>query len=111
MTLPQPHPADAPDHALFELGGFAATPNALVALMLHGADPWDLLERHQSGDWGQLSEEDKEANREALQGGYGRLMSVYPLADEIIADGKAPVVWMITEADRSVTTLLLPEEY
>ena len=110
MTLPQPHPADAPDHALFELGGFAATPNALVTLMLHGADPWDLLERHQSGDWGQLSEEDKEANREALADG-GRLMSVYPLADEILADGKAPVVWMITEADRSVTTMLLPEEY
>ena len=61
-----------------------------------------LLERHHTGDWGDLMLEDIQANNNALQSGQ-RLFSSY-----ILTDGK---IWIITEADRSSTTLLLPEEY
>lgn len=61
-----------------------------------------LLHRHASGDWGDLDQEDKTANEKAL--GYGgRLLSSYKIGQT--------KVWIITEADRSVTTVLLPEEY
>jgi hypothetical protein len=59
--------------------------------------------RHVSGDWGDICAEDRQANADALQYGY-RLMSVYELS-------KTERLWIITEADRSSTTLLLPEEY
>lgn len=59
--------------------------------------------RHSSCDWGDICDEDKGINEEALNNG-SRIMSVYKLKD-----GKA--IWIITEADRSVTTLLFPEEY
>jgi len=62
-----------------------------------------LLGRHQAGDWGIMDEEDKKANEDALVSG-GRLMSSY-----ITALGVK--VWIITEADKSSTTVLLPEEY
>jgi hypothetical protein len=62
-----------------------------------------LLSRHAVGDWGDVCEEDWETNQEALYSGQ-RLLSVYK------PEGK-PEVWVITEADRSVTTVLLPEEY
>lgn len=64
-----------------------------------------LFERHMRGDWGDwgdICEEDRELNEVALKSG-GRLMSVYNLGDVTI--------WIITEADRSVTTALLPDEY
>jgi len=61
-----------------------------------------LLERHRSGDWGDLCAEDAEANDAAVKHG-GRLLSSYKVGEE--------VVWIITESDRSVTTLLLPEDY
>ena len=82
MNLPHPHPVDAPDYALFEVESFAATPNALVALMLHGADPWDLLERHQAGDWGDLSEEDKEQILERVEAGIDRVIEQGQLAEQ-----------------------------
>jgi len=59
--------------------------------------------RHIQGDWGDICDEDRKMNEEALISGY-RLMSVY----DVTADLK---IWIITEADRSVTTILLPEEY
>ncbi len=91
-----------PGPARFALGRVVATPGALGAL--DGAGVWvsDLLSRHQSGDWGDLDSEDRQANEQALT--YGaRLLSAYP-----VGSGR---VWIITEADRSATTLLLPEEY
>jgi hypothetical protein len=93
---------------LFPMGQLSATPGALAAM---GADQpegmllmAELLNRHASGDWGIAPPEDKEVNAEALREGL-RLMSVYVLPDSMAE------VWVITEADRSVTTILLPDEY
>jgi hypothetical protein len=62
-----------------------------------------LLQRHASGDWGDVCEEDRVANNDALQ--YGdRLLSSYAISENI-------KIWVITEYDRSVTTILLPSEY
>ena len=88
---------------LFPLGRTVATPGALDALDLTGVAPHALLDRHARGDWGELGEEDRRANGQALYIG-GRLLSAYALPGGVR-------VWIITEADRSATTLLLPEEY
>ena len=79
-----------------------ATPGALEALREAGEDPLHLLGRHASGDWGDLCEHDRRENERSLKHGW-RLLSSYPVGESR--------VWVITEADRSVTTLLLPEEY
>jgi len=89
---------------LFELGKVLATPGALEALRDALTEPAALLHRHQRGDWGNLCAEDWAANRKALVLGY-RLLSSYTLPDS------GENLWIITEADRSETTLLLPEEY
>lgn len=86
----------------FPVGQVMATPGALRTLEAKGMTYWQLLDRHVTGDWGNLSDDDKQANAEALTGG-GRLLSSYT-----VGDGR---VWIITEADRSATTLLLPDEY
>ena len=88
---------------LFALGQLVATPGALTALEMNGKGCTEYLERHIQGDWGDLCEEDARANAEALKLGL-RLMSVYRMED-------GEKLWVITEADRSATTLLLPEEY
>ena len=88
---------------LFPLGRTLATPQALAVLEAHGVAPASLLERHARGDWGELCPEDVEANREALREGL-RLLSSYRLAEGV-------KVWVITEADRSATTLLMPDDY
>ena len=88
---------------LFPLGQVVMTPGAMEVLKRSGESPRDFIARHQSGDWGEVCAEDAQANQEALQQGF-RLMSVYRTAG-----GKK--LWVITEADRSVPTLLLPEEY
>ena len=87
---------------LFSLGRTVATPGALRALARAGVSPASLLLRHQQGDWGELDPEDHEANNRALRQ-RSRILSSYP-----IGNGK---LWIITEADRSATTLLLPSEY
>jgi len=61
------------------------------------------LQRHTSGDWGDLGDEDKQANEDALKTG-ARLFSAYH-------SSKGTKFWIITEADRSATTILLPSEY
>jgi hypothetical protein len=86
----------------FPLGRTLSTPAALACCERHGISPQSLLCRHGQGDWGGLCVEDQRANEVALQSG-GRLMSSYQLGPDRI--------WIITEADRSATTLLLPEEY
>jgi hypothetical protein len=103
--------------ALFDPGQVVATPAALVALTAHGVLPSQLLDRHVSGDDGDMDEEDKEENKFAIRQGDLRIFSSYNLPPTAATpDGptrsSTPVrVWVITEADRSVTTLLLPEEY
>lgn len=61
------------------------------------------LDRHKKGDWGDVCQEDWELNNEALEMGY-RILSSYTSSNGI-------KFWIITEADRSTTTILLPEEY
>ena len=84
-------------------GQVVATPGAMAALGENAADCSEYLGRHLHGDWGDLCSEDKEANQEALEEGL-RLLSAYRLGD-------GTKIWIVTEADRSVTTVLLPEEY
>jgi len=88
---------------MFELGKIVATPGAFRALQEAGQSPALFLARHVRGDWGDVCDEDQRLNDEALKCG-GRLLSAYTtLRDDRI--------WVITEADRSSTCLLLPEEY
>ena len=89
---------------LFSLGQVVATPGALDALARANQQPHDFLNRHATGDWGsELSEEDKDENKYSLQHGFRILSSYRTTAGEKL--------WVITEADRSVTSLILPEEY
>lgn len=89
--------------AIFSLGRTVATPHALQALAQQGITPLSLLKRHASGDWGDVPPDDAEANQIALKSG-SRLFSSYHISPDAN-------IWVITEADRSVTTLLLPSEY
>jgi hypothetical protein len=88
---------------LFDLGQTLATPGALNALGEAGENPIAYLFRHVTGDWGDLEEEDIQENELSLQKGY-RLFSAYHLNSGV-------KIYVITEWDRSVTTILLPEEY
>lgn len=86
----------------FLLGNVVATPGALALLAQHSQTAAIFLDRHVSGDWGDISREDRLANDEALL--YGeRLLSAYVLGQDRL--------WVITEADRSSTCVLLPHEY
>ena len=67
-------------------------------------NPSPFLRRHLSGDWGDLSDDDRQLNDAALKSGEDRLFSSYQVAPDL-------KLWIITEWDRSVTTLLLPSEY
>lgn len=89
---------------LFSIGQLSATPAALDLLDRSGTNSAALLNRHRTGDWGEIGREDWCANRDAITNGT-RILSVYKLGAQ-----KEPI-WLITEADRSATTLLLPEEY
>jgi hypothetical protein len=89
--------------ARFPLGQIVATPGALHALEEAGENPGALLTRHLAGDWGELDEHDRHENEVSLAHGY-RLLSAYNLLN-------GTRLWIITEADRSATTLLLPSEY
>jgi len=84
------------------LGRVVTTPGALKLLTEARAHPFDYLARHATGDWGELCAFDRRQNEIALRDGY-RVFSSYPVGREY--------VWIITEADRSVTIILLPEEY
>ena len=88
---------------LFPLGQVLATPGALELLQTYQLSPLSFIQRHVVGDWGDICVEDQQVNADALQHGY-RLMSVYAITP-------SEKLWIITEADRSCTTLLLPQEY
>jgi hypothetical protein len=79
------------------------TPGAEEALMIAGQTGIEFLRRHISQNWGELSDEDARANELSLKKG-SRLLSAYRTA-------KGQKLWVITEADRSSTTILLPSEY
>jgi hypothetical protein len=89
--------------ARFTLGQTLITPGAEEALQLAGQTAIEFLRRHMSGDWGELSDEDRMENELSLEQGF-RLLSRYQTA-------KGERIWIITEADRSATTILLPMEY
>lgn len=88
---------------LFRLGQVVATPDALAALEEADESAMPLLCRHHSGDWGDLCDEDQQLNDEAVKDG-SRILSSY-----VLSTGQK--VWIITEADRSSTCVLLPENY
>jgi hypothetical protein len=88
---------------LFKLGQVVATPGALAAFEEAGLTPWEFLSRHVQGDWGDLNDVDREANDRSVEDG-SRILSAYHLKTGV-------KVWIITEADRSSTCLLLPDEY
>jgi len=90
--------------ALFPLGQVVSTPGAIQALMEEGTGLSGFLLRHVTGDWGDLCEADKRENDFAVSRKL-RIFSAYTLPR-----AKAKI-WVITEADRSATTFLLPEEY
>ena len=87
----------------FPLGRVVATPGALKALEDANQNPFEFLERHQAGDWGELCEEDKKENEFSVLHGF-RILSAYRTRNNV-------KLWVITEADRSSTCLLLPCEY
>ena len=90
-------------HSLFPLGHIVATPGALEALQDAHQAAQEFLSRHVRGDWGDLTEEDRHENDFSVCRSL-RLLSAYHLSTGVM-------LWIITEADRSATTLLLPAEY
>ena len=98
-----PSPTRTPSLCLFALGNVVATPGALDLLDRTATNAAELLQRHQSGDWGSVPPEDAALNDYSVTHA-GRLLSSYPLTE-------SERLWIITEWDRSVTTLLLPSEY
>ena len=90
-----------PQNHRFVLGQIVATPGALEALEKAGQTPDEFISRHVSADWGELDEHDIQENNDALERG-SRLFSAYHLSDQT-------KIWVITEWDRSATTVLLPE--
>lgn len=89
--------------AKFPPGQIVATRGALQALQESGDNPSEYLRRHLTGDWGEVDDHDREENEMSLESGL-RLLSAYTLSN-------GTKLWIITEADRSATTLLLPSEY
>jgi hypothetical protein len=89
--------------ARFPLGRIVATPGALAALEEAGESPGTFLKRHVTGDWGEVDEHDRQENEFSVVQGF-RLLSAYTITN-------GTKLWIITEADRSATTILLPSEY
>jgi hypothetical protein len=91
------------DEELFPLGHVVMTPGAAAL----GVNFSPLLARHAKGDWGDLDDFDTRQNNTAVKEGY-RILSAYEVTAE---NGETERIWIITEADRSATTILLPSEY
>lgn len=117
---------------LFPTGEFLVTPGALLASIACQANLEDYLERHACGDWGVLDAHDRRVNEEALRNGH-RILSAYDLPAEKVSpadkadteqdkaacegdkaggEGQTSIrIWIITDADRRTSTVLLPNEY
>ena len=91
----------------FILGKTVMTPGIANLINELGLNPDYFIWRHHSGDWSEMCDEDAQSNTEALKGG-ARIFSAYELNHAVFGFEK---LWVITEADRSVTTILLPSEY
>lgn len=89
--------------ALFDLGQTYMTIGAREALAESNQLPSEFLARHQSGDWGIVCEDDRKENDLSIRENF-RILSSYKTSQDI-------KIWVITEADRSSTTILLPDEY
>ena len=87
----------------FLLGQVVATPGALSALQKAEQLPAEFLDRHVNGDWGEVTDADKQENDLSVEQGL-RLLSAYTTS-------AGDRIWVLTEADRSATIILLPEEY
>jgi hypothetical protein len=87
----------------FALGKLVSTPGALAAFAAARQAPIEFLSRHVAGDWGQVCAADAAENELSVKEGF-RILSAYTLRD-------GTKIWIITEADRSSTCVLLPEEY
>ena len=98
-----PHESAVMSGIRFAPGSVVATPGALDAFRASGDDPLSYLVRHVAGDWGEVDEHDRRENELSVDRGW-RILSCYRLTSGVR-------VWYITEADRSSTTILLPEEY
>jgi hypothetical protein len=85
------------------LGRLLSTPGAIEAMAKADQEPLELLSRHRTGDWGEVDSEDWVANDQAVIQGE-RILSAYTLKDGVR-------LWIITEADRAASTILLPSEY
>ena len=96
------HAEENDPEPLFELGQIVGTPGALQALQESEQDPIELVVRHVTGDWGDLDDEDEKENELSVEQGF-RILSSYQLKTGV-------KIWVITEADRSATTILLPGE-
>jgi len=94
----------AENKPLFQLGRVVATTDAIAALEKANESAMPFIQRHHHGDWGNLCDDDKKINNKGLKLG-NRLLSTYTL------EATGQEIWVITEADRSVTTILLPENY
>ncbi len=88
---------------LFDLGHIVGTPRAMQALKKAGQKPGQFLWRHAIGDWGELNPQDWAENNRSLEDDL-QIQSAYTLSNGVR-------IWIITEADRTETTILLPEEY
>ena len=93
--------------ALFPIGRLVVTPGAIALMRRLQIDGLALLLRHVTGDWGEIAPEDRALNEKALRDA-ARIFSVFPA--EHLADGVS-CLWVITEADRSATTILLRDDY
>lgn len=89
---------------LFPMGQIVATPGALEALEEAGVEPPELLRRHARGDWGEVPKEDARENERSVRHGW-RVLSSYTIGED------RAKVWVLTEATREATTILLPSEY
>lgn len=100
---------------LFSLGQVVATPGALELMAEYPEAAGYILSRHQLGDWGEVCAEDAAENERSVEAGL-RILSVYQFDRELAEAAGEPSdprarVWVITEADRSATTILLPDKY
>lgn len=86
-----------------ELGRLVATPAALLMMQANSQAPFEFIDRHRRGDWGEVDATDKRSNDNAIALG-ARILSVYRLRDRTR-------IWVITESDRSSTCVLLPDDY
>jgi len=102
--------AITPTAPRFSLGNVYNTPGAQEVMQRYQINPLQLIGRHITGDWGDVCPEDAQANEDALQFG-SRILSSYVLMPPAGETSTPVKIWLITEADRSVTTILLPEEY